>query len=148
MPKDALDTVSPTSAVSTGPLPASRKVHLPGRLFPDVAVAMREITLSAADEPAVRVYDSSGPYTDPAAAIDIGKGWLLHCGDAYFNKGEMAEHASCPAGLAAFQRTIAFDNVARLRNQRRLRELRHEHGELRLFSAHDPDELEAFINGA
>jgi phosphomethylpyrimidine synthase len=74
MPKDALDTVSPTSAVSTGPLPASRKVHIPGRLFPDVAVAMREITLSTADEPAVRVYDSSGPYTDPAAAIDIGKG--------------------------------------------------------------------------
>src|SRR5512144_1999583 len=74
MPKDAFDTVSPASLVSTGPLPASRKVHVPGRLFPDVAVAMREITLSAANEPAVRVYDSSGPYTDPAAAIDIGKG--------------------------------------------------------------------------
>jgi phosphomethylpyrimidine synthase len=88
MPKDAFNTVSPASTVSTGPLPASRKVHVPGRLFPDVAVAMREIMLSVADEPAVRVYDSSGPYTDPAAAIDIGKGlpalrspWICERGD-------------------------------------------------------------------
>jgi phosphomethylpyrimidine synthase len=81
MPKDTPDTVFPTSTspgevsqVSIGPLPASRKVYVPGRLFPDVSVAMREVSLSSPDEPAVRVYDSSGPYTEPAAAIDIRTG--------------------------------------------------------------------------
>ncbi len=29
--------------VSTGPLPASRKVHVAGAQFPDLRVAMREI---------------------------------------------------------------------------------------------------------
>ena len=42
--------------VTTGPFPASRKVHARGRMHPDIAVAMREIDLEAsAGEPAVRV---------------------------------------------------------------------------------------------
>ncbi|MGH6994169.1 MAG: phosphomethylpyrimidine synthase ThiC, partial [Stellaceae bacterium] len=57
-------TLSQNFKVSTGPLPASRKVHVPGALNPDLRVAMREIDLtSAANEPPVRVYDPSGPYT-------------------------------------------------------------------------------------
>ena len=61
--------------VSTGPLPASRKVYVAGRRHPDLRVALREIDLApSANEPPVRVYDTSGPYTDPAAAIDIRKG--------------------------------------------------------------------------
>ncbi|GAA0577504.1 phosphomethylpyrimidine synthase ThiC [Caenispirillum bisanense] len=76
-------------SVSTGPLPSSRKVHLPGTLHPDVRVAMREIDLEpSSGEPPVRVYDSSGPYTDPAAAIDIRRGlpplraaWIAARGD-------------------------------------------------------------------
>ncbi|WP_448585875.1 phosphomethylpyrimidine synthase ThiC [Thermaurantiacus sp.] len=59
--------------VTTGPLPASRKVYVPGRLFPDIRVPFREIALSGG-EPPFRVYDTSGPYTDPAAAIDITQG--------------------------------------------------------------------------
>src|SRR6516164_2165989 len=62
-------------SVSTGALPASRKVYIAGRAHPDVRVALREIDLSpSAKEPPVRVYDSSGPYTDPAVAIDIDAG--------------------------------------------------------------------------
>ncbi|SNR86689.1 MULTISPECIES: phosphomethylpyrimidine synthase ThiC [unclassified Azospirillum] len=62
-------------SVTTGPLPASRKVHVPGTLFPDIRVAMREIDLSpSANEPPVRAYDPSGPYTDPAVKTDIRKG--------------------------------------------------------------------------
>ncbi|MDG5496768.1 phosphomethylpyrimidine synthase ThiC [Niveispirillum sp. BGYR6] len=62
-------------SVTTGPLPASRKVHVPGTLFPDIRVAMREIDLSpSANEAPVRVYDPSGPYTDPAVKTDIRKG--------------------------------------------------------------------------
>jgi len=49
--------------VTTGPIRGSRKVHV-GPL----KVAMREIGLEpSSGEPPVRVYDTSGPYTDPAA---------------------------------------------------------------------------------
>jgi len=61
--------------VSTGALPASRKVYIAGRDHSDLRVALREIDLSpAAKEPPLRVYDPSGPYTDPAVAIDIERG--------------------------------------------------------------------------
>jgi phosphomethylpyrimidine synthase len=50
------------------PLPNSRKVYV-GPL----RVPMREITQSG-DNPPIHVYDTSGPYTDPAAKIDIRKG--------------------------------------------------------------------------
>jgi phosphomethylpyrimidine synthase len=70
--------------VTTGPIRGSRKVHV-GPLN----VAMREIDLEpSCGEPAVRVYDTSGPYTDPAAQIDIRRGlpqlrrpWQLARGD-------------------------------------------------------------------
>ncbi len=75
--------------VSTGPLPASRKIHVAGRRHPELRVAMREIDLSpAAGEPPLRVYDPSGPYTDPAVTIDIRAGlpplraaWIRARGD-------------------------------------------------------------------
>jgi len=55
--------------------PASRKVYRPGRLHPGVRVPMREIALHpASGEPPLTVYDASGPYTDPAVAIDIEAG--------------------------------------------------------------------------
>ncbi|WPY94942.1 phosphomethylpyrimidine synthase ThiC [Limimaricola variabilis] len=61
--------------VTTGPLPASTKIHVPGRLFAQIRVPMREIALHpSAGEPDVRVYDSSGPYTDPETAIDTSAG--------------------------------------------------------------------------
>ena len=74
--------------VTTGPLPASRKVHVPGTLHPDVRVAMREIEVAGGKEPSVPVYDCSGPYTDPAVTTDIRKGlaplrtpWIVARGD-------------------------------------------------------------------
>jgi phosphomethylpyrimidine synthase len=78
-----------TIGVSTGPLPASRKIYVGGQRHPDIKVAMREIDLSeAAKEPPVRVYDPSGPYTDPAVGIDIRRGlpalreaWIRGRGD-------------------------------------------------------------------
>ncbi len=70
--------------VTTGPIRGSRKVHVGPN-----AVPMREITLHpSANEPPVRVYDTSGPYTDTAAAIDINAGlprlrtgWIMARGD-------------------------------------------------------------------
>lgn len=74
--------------------PASKKVYVEGSR-PDIRVPMREITLSPTktetgiieNEP-VRVYDTSGPYTDPDLQPDIQKGlpplrkrWILERGD-------------------------------------------------------------------
>ena len=64
-----------TSDITTGPLPASRKIYVDGTLHPNVRVPMREISLhETAKEPPVVVYDTSGPYTDPAETIDIEAG--------------------------------------------------------------------------
>jgi phosphomethylpyrimidine synthase len=70
--------------VTTGPIRGSRKIHV-GPL----QVAMREISLEpSSGEPPVRVYDTSGPYTDPAVTIDIAAGlpelrapWIRGRGD-------------------------------------------------------------------
>ncbi len=65
---------------SVAPLPNSKKIYIEGSR-PDIQVPMREISL--ADTPTdmggeknapITVYDTSGPYTDPAADIDIRKG--------------------------------------------------------------------------
>jgi glyoxylase-like metal-dependent hydrolase (beta-lactamase superfamily II) len=79
-----------------------------------------------------------------AIAVRTNDGWLLHAGDAYFFHGEIdATAPRCPPALAAFQRLIAMDDGARRRNQRRLRELaRDRAGEVRVFCAHSPVELD------
>ncbi len=65
---------------SVQPFPGSRKVYIEGSR-PDIQVPMREISL--ADTPTgmggeqnepLRVYDTSGPYTDPAVSIDVRRG--------------------------------------------------------------------------
>ena len=56
--------------VTTGAIRGSRKIHVG-----EHRVAMREIMLDpSCSEPPLRVYDTSGPYTDPAAQIDIHAG--------------------------------------------------------------------------
>ncbi len=61
------------SAVTTGPITGSRKVftHPPAR--PDLAVPHREVALAGGEAP-LRIYDPSGPYTDPATRIDLEAG--------------------------------------------------------------------------
>jgi glyoxylase-like metal-dependent hydrolase (beta-lactamase superfamily II) len=77
-------------------------------------------------------------------AIDAGGHWLLHAGDAYFYRGEMAPRRRCTPGLRAYQRLMEVDRRARLANQDRLRRLALEKaGEVRVFCAHDPVEFEA-----
>ena len=70
--------------VTTGPIRGSRKIHV-GPL----KVAMRAIDLEpSCGEPPLNVYDTSGPYTDPDARIDIMAGlpalrrdWIVARGD-------------------------------------------------------------------
>ena len=82
------------------PLPNSRKVYVEGSR-PDIRVPMREITqadtptmFGGEKNPPVFVYDCSGPYTDPAAKIDIRKGlpalreqWILERNDSELLQG-------------------------------------------------------------
>jgi phosphomethylpyrimidine synthase len=85
--------------VTTGALPASRKIHVPGTLHPDIRVPMREIALHpSAGEPPVTVYDASGPYSDPAAEIEIAKGlprlrkvWIAARGDTEAYEGRRVQ---------------------------------------------------------
>ncbi len=72
----AIDTQHTTDiGVTTGPIRGSRKIHVAVPTSPDVRVAMREIVLDpSCSEPPLRVYDTSGPYTDPRAKIDINAG--------------------------------------------------------------------------
>ena len=87
------------AGITTGPLPGSRKVYRQGTLHPEVRVPVREISQTptrlghspGAEEtpnPAVQVYDASGPYTDAEARIDlraglvpVRRGWTLARGD-------------------------------------------------------------------
>ncbi len=75
-PTRAADLAIP--AVTTGPIRGSRKVTSSPDGHPDLAVPLREIALTDPAEPTFRVYDPSGPYTDPAAAIDVAKGLARH----------------------------------------------------------------------
>ena len=69
--------------ISRTPFPASRKIYVKGQLH-DIEVAMREITLNdtkihngfglTEPNPPVTIYDTSGPYTDPDAHIDVKQG--------------------------------------------------------------------------
>ena len=76
--------------VTTGPIRGSRKVHV-GPL----AVAMREIDLEpSSGEPPVRVYDTSGPYSDPAASIEIRKGLPQLRREWQLARGDVEEYAA------------------------------------------------------
>ncbi len=76
--------------VTTGPIRGSRKIHV-GPL----KVAMREIDLEpSSGEPPVRVYDTSGPYTDPTAQIDIRAGLPKLRRDWQFARGDVEEYSA------------------------------------------------------
>jgi phosphomethylpyrimidine synthase len=73
------DTEQLSDAV-TRPIPGSRKIHVPGSRA-DLRVPMREIVQSQTptlfggeDNPPITVYDTSGPYSDPEASIDLSAG--------------------------------------------------------------------------
>jgi len=88
----------------TRPFAQSRKVYMPGSR-PDLRVPMREIALTdtpalfgAEKNPAFYAYDTSGPYTDPEARIDLLKGlpalrgrWIEERGDSEVLKEPSSE---------------------------------------------------------
>ncbi|HTM59270.1 MAG TPA: phosphomethylpyrimidine synthase ThiC [Burkholderiales bacterium] len=101
------------------PLPASRKVYVTGTR-PDLRVPMREISQSDTPagfgeekNPPLFVYDTSGPYTDPAARIDIRAGlpalrekWIAEREDTVLLDGPSSEYG---------RRRLADPKLAELR---------------------------------
>ncbi len=90
-----IDSKPVPSVLSTEPFTGSAKIHVEGTR-PGVRVPMREIRLSptrtaaglVVENPPVTVYDTSGPYTDPDARIDLAHGlpplrreWIVCRGD-------------------------------------------------------------------
>ncbi len=67
----AAPDLAPQPALTREPFPASRKAWIVGSRE-DLRVPVREVSLSNGE--AVTLYDTSGPYTDPAAEIDVRKG--------------------------------------------------------------------------
>ncbi|MBN6152121.1 phosphomethylpyrimidine synthase ThiC [Xanthomonas sp. AmX2] len=94
VPSPLLQQTDTLSESVTRPIPGSRKIFVQGSR-PDLRVPMREIGLTRTptlfggeDNPPVTVYDTSGPYTDPEAAIDLAAGlaplragWIAERGD-------------------------------------------------------------------
>jgi phosphomethylpyrimidine synthase len=80
IPDEFLSKTAHIDEASVQPFPNSHKIHVTGSR-PDIRVPMREITLTdtvtdqgVEKNPPLTVYDTSGPYTDPAVTIDIRKG--------------------------------------------------------------------------
>ena len=103
-----LEFAAATAAVDTAavaPLPRSMKLYAQGSR-PDIRVPMRaisqddtEASMGAEPNPPVFVYDTSGPYTDPAANIDIRKGlaplraeWISERGDTELMDGPSSQY--------------------------------------------------------
>ncbi|MCF7978877.1 MAG: phosphomethylpyrimidine synthase ThiC [Chromatiaceae bacterium] len=94
IPEAFLETTARLSDEVTRPFPASRKCYVTGSR-PDLRVPMREVeqtpTLTSdgrEENPPIYVYDTSGPYSDPAARIDLMAGlpevrsaWIEERGD-------------------------------------------------------------------
>ncbi|MFC1752124.1 phosphomethylpyrimidine synthase ThiC [Thermoproteota archaeon] len=63
---------SSSNCVSLGSIPGSKKIYRSGKLYPDIRVPVRKLSLVSSSE--LCLYDTSGPYTDPDYVIDIKKG--------------------------------------------------------------------------
>ena len=104
IPEEFVLKAGKLSAEVTQPFPGSRKVYVQGARA-DLRVGMREIrqadtaaSFGAETNPPITVYDTSGPYTDPDAGIDLLKGladvrgnWIDERGDSEWLSGPSSE---------------------------------------------------------
>src|SRR6476659_933252 len=138
-----LATTAHVDDAAVHPLPRSRKVYVEGSRA-DIRVPMREISQSdtpaafgAEKNPPVCVYDTSGPYTDPQAKIDIRSGlpalrsrWIEERGDTQLLAGPTSRYGQdrlADANLAELRfdlkrrprRAVAGRNVTQMHYARR-----------------------------
>jgi phosphomethylpyrimidine synthase len=128
IPEAFLETTARLSDEVTRPFPASRKCYVTGSR-PDLRVPMREVaqtaTLTSSGEeenPPIYVYDTSGPYSDPTARIDLMAG-LPEVRTAWIeerNDTELLEGPSSAFGRRRQQDpALAFLRFEHLRTPRR-----------------------------
>ncbi|MEX3747472.1 MULTISPECIES: phosphomethylpyrimidine synthase ThiC [Lysinibacillus] len=93
-----MTTVSEKNITIMSNFDGSKKVYVEGSR-PDILVPMREIALSPTtgsfgeeENAPVRVYDTSGPYTDPAYKVDITKGLPALCSTWIRERGDVEEY--------------------------------------------------------
>lgn len=103
---EAVETDFAHQQAAIQPLPNSHKIYVGGKRHPDIQVPMREIALSPTPTdngvekyPPVRVYDTSGPYTDPNCQIDVRTGlqdirtpWIEKRGDTEILQSETSAY--------------------------------------------------------
>jgi phosphomethylpyrimidine synthase len=103
--KDFSSQNAQVDAASIAPLPNSQKIYVTGSRD-DIRVPMRQITLDETPtdmggetNPPIFVYDTSGPYTDPEAKIDIRKGldtvraaWIEERNDTHLLDGPSSDY--------------------------------------------------------
>jgi glyoxylase-like metal-dependent hydrolase (beta-lactamase superfamily II) len=72
-------------------------------------------------------------------AVDTGRGWLVHAGDAYFHRSVLSrgDASGTPWALCRVERFIAIDYERVRANHATLAELAKHH-DVSVFSAHDP----------
>ena len=95
IPEQMITKTAKLSEEVTRPFPNSTKIYVQGGRA-DVQVGMREVTQAdtptnegVESNPPITLYDTSGPYTDPAAMINLRKGlaplreaWITERGDS------------------------------------------------------------------
>src|SRR5262245_4054647 len=86
--------------------PASERIYIQGKIHPSVRVPLREI--STKDGARVRVYDTRGPWADPAQECDVRQGlrplrlhWIVDRGDT--NEYEGSEVLPQDNGYLSFK---------------------------------------------
>ncbi|MFO8153901.1 phosphomethylpyrimidine synthase ThiC [Thioalkalivibrio sp.] len=143
IPEEFVRRTAQVSEAVTRPFPQSRKIFVQGSR-PDLRVPMREIvqdatqaSMGAEENPPITVYDTSGPYTDPQARIDLmqglpdlREGWIEERGDTARLEGPSSEfgraRAEAPelaslrfAHIRAPRRALAGQNVTQMHYARR-----------------------------
>lgn len=72
---NAHDRAIVTPKVTTGPITGSKKIYVTPDAAKDLRVPLKEIALDpSANEAPLPLYDTSGPYTDDSATIDVEHG--------------------------------------------------------------------------
>jgi phosphomethylpyrimidine synthase len=123
------DQAPQQTLVERQPLTGSRKIYVPGKLYPNMRVAMREIALADTERkfdfgfpseqnPPVTVYDTSGPYTDPTVEIDLKKGlprlresWIRERGDVEQLSGTSSHYGQQRAADNSLDH-LRFEHIA------------------------------------
>jgi len=130
IPEEFVKKTADLSEEVTRPFPASKKIYLTGSR-PDLRVPVREVTQdptlssgASEENPPVYIYDTSGPYTDPAVSIDLMQGmpdlrgpWIEERGDTEQLDGPSSEYGRVRQGDAQLA-AMRFEHIRAPRRAR------------------------------